>query len=330
MIGRRIRRWLWRLIKTVATLVLLAAAALFALRLTNPEPIDSRAWSRLVDMPGARGEVAAGCVGARLVVAGGLSGFGGTSRDVHVYEIENDRWRRGASLPRGTHHAAAASVDGWIYVSGGASAATDWTPRADVWRSHPGGAWRSSLVMPEGRQGHAMVTWGGSLFVIGGVGKTDDTLRFTPGGRWKRLAPLPVGRDHLRAAPWGDRIWVIGGRTGDPVTRVDVFDPRTNRWRTGPALPQPMSAMAVGVVDDELHVVGGEDPDLFGGRVIRSHLVLPRGDREWIEAPRPLLAVHGGGYCAHGGRLFVAGGASRQGALSTVSWTGVTQVLAGD
>lgn len=328
MIGRRISRWLWRLLTTLATLVLVSAAAVLVLRLSNPKPIDSRAWARLTEMPSARGEVAASCVGARFVVAGGLRGLGRVSAAVHVYEIENDRWRPGTSLPRGVHHAAAASLNGWIYVSGGASSATDWTPRDTLWASRPGTRWRTGPKMPEGRQGHAMVVLDRSLYVIGGVGRTDDTLRFTPGKGWKRLAPLPNGRDHLRAASWGDRIWAIGGRTGDPVTRVDVYDPAKDRWRTGPRLPEPTSAMAVGVVDDALHVVGGEDPDLVGGRVIASHFVLEKGDDGWTEAERPLLAVHGAAFCSHGGRLFLAGGASRQGALSTISWTGLTQVFA--
>jgi hypothetical protein len=303
---------------------------LFALRVTNPKPLYNRAWSRLTDMPSARGEVAAANVGARFVVAGGLHGVGGVSNAVDVYETENDRWKRGVSLPRGVHHAAAAAVDGWVYVSGGAFAATDWTPRDVVWRSRPGGEWLTVQKMPEGRQGHAMVARDESLYVIGGVGKTDRTYRYTPGRGWAALAPLPGGRDHLRAVAWGDRIWVLGGRSGDPVTRVDVYDPRKDDWRSGPPLPRPMSAMAVGVVGGQLHVIGGEDPDLIGGGVIASHFVLQRGQKRWTERPRPLLPVHGAGYCVQGDRLFIAGGASRQGALSTVSWTDLTEVFTGD
>jgi hypothetical protein len=85
-----------------------------------------------------------------------------------------------------------------------------------------------------------------------------------------------------------------------------------------------MSAMAVGVIDDELHVIGGEDPDLTGG-VSKKHFVLERGSDRWREAPVPVLPVHGGAFGVYRGRLIVAGGASRQGALSTISWTGVTQ-----
>lgn len=328
MIGRRIRRLLWRLVTILATVVVLAGALLGFFWATNPDPAASPGWSRLADMPGPRGEVAAANVGARLVVAGGLRGLGGASEEVSVYQIERDEWAAGEPLPSPRHHAAASALEGWLYVSGGASSATAWTPRDDVWRSRPGGAWRTVEKMPEGRQGHAMVSWGGRLYVIGGVGDTDRTLIYRSDEGWATGTPLPIGRDHLRAAPWGDEIWVLGGRTGDPVTRVDAYDPRADRWRRGPDLPKPTSAMAVGVVDDELHVVGGEDPDFIGGGVIPEHFVLTRGGREWRTGSRPVLGVHGAGFAVHGGRLIIAGGASRQGALSVVSWTGVTQVFA--
>ncbi|MGH7856193.1 MAG: hypothetical protein ACREQY_02610, partial [Candidatus Binatia bacterium] len=107
------------------------------------------------------------------------------------------------------------------------------------------------------------------------------------------------------------------------------YDPRADRWRRGPDLPEPMSAMAVGVVGGRLHVAGGEDPDLLGG-TIDAHFSLGPGERTWERASRPLLPVHGAAFGVAGDRLFVAGGASRQGALSVVSWTGVTQAFEPD
>jgi hypothetical protein len=89
-----------------------------------------------------------------------------------------------------------------------------------------------------------------------------------------------------------------------------------------------MSAMAVGVLEGSLHVVGGEDPSAFGGRVIDGHFVLRRSSQRWTAGSRPLLPVHGAGYAVHGDRLIIAGGASRQGAFSILSWTGLTQIFA--
>ena len=94
-----------------------------------------------------------------------------------------------------------------------------------------------------------------------------------------------------------------------------VYDPGRDAWRDGPALPEPMSAMAVGVLDDALHVVGGEDPAPISGGVSDDHFVLAHRSDRWVRLGPPLLPVHGAGFGTFRDRLFVVGGASRQGAL---------------
>ncbi len=173
-----------------------------------------------------------------------------------------------------------------------------------------------------------MVAFRNRLYVVGGVGDTDRTLVYDPrNDRWTSAAPLPSGRDHLGAVVWGNEIWVIGGRSGGLSSRVDVYDPVKDRWREGPELPRPMSAMAVGVLEDGLHVVGGEDPRFFLGGVIDEHYVIAPRSRRWRSASRALLPVHGAGYAVHAGRFLVAGGATREGALSTISWTPIVQAF---
>jgi N-acetylneuraminic acid mutarotase len=178
--------------------------------------------------------------------------------------------------------------------------------------------------MPEGRAGHAMVTFGNRIYVFGGAGRTKDTLVFD-GHKWTRAAPLPVGRNHLRAVVWGNRIWVIGGRSSHLSSRIDIYDPATDHFQRGPDLPKPMSAMAVAVLDNTLHVVGGENPPLFGGAVVADHFILPAGSTHWEKRPAEMLPVHGAAFGYVPGVMFVAGGATRQGALSVLSWTNVTQ-----
>ena len=275
-------------------------------------------------MPEPRGEVAAAVARGRLVVVGGLRGLTTTSGAVSIYDIRRDRWRSAPPV-RGVHHAAAAAIGRDVYVSGGARSVTDWTPTDQVLRIRPDGRATRVTPMPEGRQGHAMVALRGRLYVVGGVGTSDRTLIYNSRTRqWSTGAALPDGRDHLRAVVWEDRIWALGGRSGDPSRRVDIYDPQRDAWTRGPALPEPMSAMAVGWLEGALHVVGGEDPDLTGG-VSNKHFALRSATGRWRSAQRPVLPVHGGGFGVVSNRLYIAGGASRQGALSTISWTGVTQ-----
>lgn len=301
------------------------ALALPVLRITNPGPRQERKWGRIADMPRARGEVASAGVGSKLVIAGGLYGIGRTSDDVYVYDLARNEWTIARSLPAPRHHAAAAAHAGSVYVSGGASGATSWTPANTLWRAPPGLPWKAQARMPEGRQGHAMVALGGKLYVVGGVGPTDNTLIYNPKrDGWTTGAPLAGNRDHLRAVAWRGEVWAVGGRSGSPTARVDIYNPTDDAWRRGPALPEPMSAMAVGVLEDGLHVVGGEHPGVVSGRVIDAHYVLNERGR-WRRAIRPILPVHGAGYAVMSRRLVIAGGAAREGLLSTISWTPITQ-----
>ena len=60
---------------------------------------------------------------------------------------------------------------------------------------------------------------------------------------WSVLAPMPGGpRAGLAVTACRNRIWTIGGNTmlfGDQriVDRVEVYDPASDRWEPGPAVP---------------------------------------------------------------------------------------------
>ncbi|WP_317493079.1 kelch repeat-containing protein [Haloechinothrix sp. LS1_15] len=311
---------------TILAIAVIVAVAVVALVVTNPAPEAEPPWQRAADLPEQRGEVASAVAGGELFIIGGLAGVGRTSQAVHAYDPDEDGWRQAPDLPEARHHAAAAELDGTIYVTGGAESITDWTPRAEVWTLEPGAQrWESVAPMPEGRQGHAMVALDDRLHVVGGEGPTTEVLTFTPGEGWERGAPLGDNRDHLRAVARDGEVWALGGRTSGLLDWVDVYEPDTGTWRAGPSLPEPMSAMAVGTLGDAIHVVDGEDPSLVTGGIIDRHLVLPPDEEEWEEALDSVLAVHGAGYGVIDDELIIAGGASRQGALSLLSWTEVTQ-----
>jgi len=312
-------------VAALLALVLIAVASTVVLRLTNARPKKEIAWQRVEDMPAPRGEAAFAMNGLRLIVAGGLYGVGRTSNAVDVYDVRQRQWFLASPLPARRHHAAAASLGEYVYVAGGAASVTNTKPQAGVWRLRPGYKWERAPSMPEGRVGHAMVTFGSRIYVFGGVGRTNDTLIFD-GYRWTRGAPIPAGRNHLRAVVWGKQIWVIGGRTSHLTSRIDIYDPATDQWHRGPDLPKPMSAMVVAVLDNNLHVIGGENPALLGGRVLKDHFLLPADSTHWEKRAQPMLPVHGAAFGAIPGVLIVAGGATRSGATSILSWTGVTQI----
>jgi N-acetylneuraminic acid mutarotase len=335
------RRRGWRalvlvVVSGLGVVLLLLVATGVVLSLTNPSPRTASAWSTATPLPDARGEGSGAVVetadGPQLAVVGGLSGFGRTNDEVTLYDPDEDAWTTLTPLPAPRHHTAAAAIDGVLYVSGGSPSATDLTTATtDLWALdvEAGGDWEQLEPLPQPRWGHRMVALDGRLYAVGGQPGPDVQI-YDPGeDSWTLGAPLPEVRDHLGVVVHDGEIWVLGGRDqlDDLTARVDVYDPEGDEWREGPALPAPVSAAAVGVVDGRIHVVDGEDPATFGGGVLDAHWVLEPGADEWSQGPASRLPVHGAADGVIDDRLYMVGGASRQGALSTISWTDEVQVL---
>jgi len=342
---RRFKRVLKILALVLLVLVVGAGAFIGNLLTSNPYPRpEAEGWARLQNLPRPRGEGAAtivypGPAGTpdvcpsppcqpQFVVAGGLRGLlGRTVADVDILDAGNGKWRRGPSLPEPRHHPAAASIDGALYVTGGARHATRWTPERNLWVLRPGAdSWAELPEMPEGRMAHAMVAVNGKLYVIGGRGMSSRVLIYDRTTGWSLGTAMPTPRDHMAAVVVGGKIYAIGGRHSGVLRNVDVYDIATDTWSQGPPLPGPTSGMAAGLLaDGKIHVIGGEDPSTFGGHVIDRHYVLDLASNTWSEGPKALLAVHGGGAAQVAGVLLIAGGSRRQGTFSVLAWTGVTQ-----
>jgi hypothetical protein len=341
----RVKRAL-RILGFVAIIVLVLGGAYIGNLLTSntyPRP-DADGWARLENLPGPRGESGAtvavpGPAGVpdicprspclpQFYVLGGLSGLLGRTVDrVDILDAGTGKWRRGPALPEPRHHPGAASIEGAVYVSGGSKRAMNWAPESNLWILRPGSdRWDSLPDMPEGRMGHQMVATNGKLYVIGGRGNSSRVLIYDRTTGWTAGAAMPQKRDHLGAVLVGNRIYAIGGRDSRILRRVDVYDIASDSWSEGPALPGATSGMAAELLSDgRIHVVGGEDPGTIGGNVIDRHYVFDPNIGTWSTGPVPILAVHGAASEEVAGLLVIAGGARRQGALSILAWTGVTQ-----
>jgi hypothetical protein len=326
-----------------AVLVLSVSVTLLALYATAPGPREADGWRTLAPLPEPRGELATAVAHAspcpvapcpeaeRLYVLGGLSGLGRIRDDVSIYDPTGGAWSAGPPLPRPRHHLGAAGLGQAIYAGGGAShMARPWTPERDFWRLEVGaGEWELLEPMPEPRWGHRLVAHDGRLFVVGGAGPTSRVLIYAPAEGWRAGAEMPVPRDHLSAVAVEGRIWAIGGRVPESLARVDIYDPATDTWTAGPALPAPTSGAAEGVVDGVILVYAGEEMKTWGGEVYDRHWMLDSrsADPRWVPAPPPPLPVHGADGAVFQGTMVIAGGAGRHGALSVTAWTDVVQRL---
>jgi N-acetylneuraminic acid mutarotase len=182
-------------------------------------------WVRLPPLPTPRGAVAAGVVGDRLYVAGGMSA-GVPLRVVEAYDFDDGDWERVADLPAPREHIAGVSLDGYFYVVGGRNRITDALP--DVTRYDPRtDSWEQMPDMPQRAGGLEAQPYDNELFAIGGGDDRGGTVtgavqRFDPASEeWTELAEMRTPRHGFGSAVVGDHIYTFGG---SPCARFAASD----------------------------------------------------------------------------------------------------------
>jgi hypothetical protein len=132
------------------------------------------------------------------------------------------------------------------------------------------------------------------------------------------LAELPVPRTEVASAVLDGRIVVVGGLTADggASDRVDVFDPASNRWEQGPALPLGLHHSGMAALGDRVYVAGGYTNRPGQDWVAQSRVFsLGRTERAWREEP-PLAGTRGGlAVAGAAGRLVAVGGTDNLGRI---------------
>ena len=136
---------------------------------------------------------------------------------------------------------------------------------------------------------------------------------------WAIVAPLILPSSEQAVAEMDGNIYVIGGYPPGriPVSEVQIYDSRTNRWRMGPPLPVPMHHAMAAAVGNRLFVIGGE---FDGGGTGRPEVYLdtvyefdPQNNTWHLRAPMP-TGRSGGGAAVVDGKIYVAGGRPPRGA----------------
>jgi N-acetylneuraminic acid mutarotase len=171
------------------------------------------------------------------------------------------------------------------------------------------GSWHAAPPLREPRAAHAVVATRAGIYVLGGSSGTTDVERFD-GTRWQVVTHLPHGGLNAPAAvARGGRIWVLGGfeqQTNLPTDRVEIYDPRANRWHDGPPLPAPRGGAAAAILAGTIHLFGGGNSQ----STLADHAVYDPRSGRWTSAA-PLPRAEGSPAAAVlGGRLYAIGGRS--------------------
>jgi N-acetylneuraminic acid mutarotase len=220
-------------------------------------------------------------IDGRWFLFGGLGGF--SEGIVQIFEPTTGRWTLGPVMPFAAGSSASGVIGSRVYVAGGIVDGRT-SPRMAV-LDLPTMTWSEGVPMPRARNHAASGTDGTRLYVFGGRGPGsgdsnvvangyDDVQIYDPAtGRWTvsdgqpgSPLPLPQARGGTGKAVFvNGEFWVIGGETvsGAGATsngvyaRVDIYDPKQNRWREGPALTTARHGAFPVLQEGRLLVAGG-------------------------------------------------------------------------
>lgn len=232
--------------------------------------LTSRAWRNGARHPLGLESAAGAVVDGKLYVAGGFDGWHRRA-EMFAYDPIADAWEARAPMPCPRQGAmATAFTDDKIYFIGWEAQFQDqymvqvYDPAND--------AWEARTAPCEAGYYAAVAAMDDRIFVFGGTArqagrrKNEVMVYYPAADRWEQATAMPVARHACAAAIWEDKIYVFGGQDNpapggsySAMSRVDIYDPATDRWTRARDMAQPRVQLSAITVDDGILLLGGSD-----------------------------------------------------------------------
>ena len=194
--------------------------------------------------------------------------------------------------------------------------------------------WETHAPVPQGRTEVSVTSDGALIYLIGGFGVEAGGASSAPrtmfvydpsADRWTTGGEIPQGVNHAGFAAAGGKLYIVGGfreNTFSPTGAVRIYDPAVRTWRDGATMLTPRGALAVAVVDGNIHAIGGNAADGAGlpphehgapqaDNSVATHEVYDPAADAWTRlAPMPTPRNHLGAAVV-AGNIHVVGGRVR-------------------
>lgn len=275
-----------------------------------------------------RQEMSAATLNGKVYILGGVRTDGTPLNSMEVYNPWTNSWSSAAPVPALVSNMALVANADKLYAIGGLAPTPvanvySYDPRSDTWTA------RAALPIPRGGVGAAAL--GGKIYVAGGSSQTGPSNLFhvydPQANRWTRLGNLPTARYNMAVGVIDGKLYAVGGRTDNDLTLsvVEVYNPATSSWGAPSSMPTGRSDVGYAVYNNELYVFGGEGNRAHPNGVFDVTEIYNPQTNTWRRGPPMLTPRHGAGAAVIGDKIYMPGGAARQG-LETVS---VHEVLLG-
>jgi N-acetylneuraminic acid mutarotase len=183
-----------------------------------------------------------------------------------IYDIGTNTWSTGATMPGPRQQMAAGYYNGKIYVAAGDSTANPGSETNTIWEYDPvANTWNTSRAnMPASLGGPGYGIINGHLYIAGGRNPASNNLNTLydydiAANTWTPRANLPTGVNAPGSTVICSKLWVFGGgnpflgsgampesgkkkvQVPDTTNVLQIYNPATNTWSTGPGLNQQRS-----------------------------------------------------------------------------------------
>jgi len=227
---------------------------------------STNSWTTKTPMPTPRGNFGITVVENKIYAIGGSTDDYVYTNVNEVYDPSTDTWETKISMPTKRSKLCANVVNGKIYLIGGGQRTPNDNFDVNEVYDPVTDTWTTKTPIPTGVDYYASAVVDNKIYIIGGaVGVTLNQIYDPETDTWSSGAPLPTVVDSAAAGVTAgttvtQRIFVLGGKHGlDAVNLNQVYDPETDTWVAGPAMPTARYGLDVAVVDDMLYVIGGRE-----------------------------------------------------------------------
>ncbi|XP_071799254.1 actin-binding protein IPP-like [Asterias amurensis] len=223
-------------------------------------------------------------------------------------------WTSMPSLQQPRHGHGVAFLNGSLYAIGGECDAliNNIVEMLDPVTKH----WRDMPPIMTQRCGHGVCTVDGVIYILGGI-EGSDVLRSIEKfdeerGGWCVLPErMPEGKSYFAIAEVGGLIYLAGGTT-DPTAGVvlrslESYNPVTSEWNSLASMKHKRSHCSIGVLGDDLYVMGGISADKSVLKSVERYSIL---EDQWTSVKHMSMPRAGASVATVNGLIYLMGGRS--------------------
>ncbi len=314
-------------LRMVVVLTIAVVLGSFAPWSATAQSESRTSWQKLPDMPVGKWEPGTVVLDDKLYVFGGYAAGTKSSKRCDVFDPKDGSWTQFQDLPSAISHMNMVLDGRTVWFAGGFKDGYKGHTIAEVWNYDiDKDRYTAAPLLPETRGGGGLALVDRKLHYFGGNKADRDTDapdhwvldldEWAKGAaQWKNAAPMPVPRNQFSTVTFEGKIYAIGGQfhhdSGqDNRPNVDIYDPKTDSWSSGPPLHKGHSHAegATFVHDGRIYMVGGHSQPEGGSLGMDADIVALASGGSWevvAKLPTPLSSPAA---AIIGDKLYVAGG----------------------